>query len=160
VVAADSEVNSGQKIVYGDTTFDIYNYGVAHTDTDIMIAVNRNEVLFTGDNLFNGRLGRSLEGNVKGIIDSCETVVAEVQPVHIVPGHGRSGGMDMFNYALDAVRILYTTVQQEYENGVSDYEMKPVVEAAMLEYSDWEEFDNLLGKIINQAYLEIEADSF
>jgi len=160
VVGADTPVNHGQKFEYGDTSFEIYHYGVAHTDTDIMIAVNGNQVLFTGDNLFNGRLGRSLEGNVKGIIDSCETVVAEVKPQHIVPGHGQSGGMDMFNFALDAVRILYSNVKQHYEAGVSDYEMKPDVVEAMQAYKDWEEFDNLIGKIINQAYLEIEMADF
>lgn len=160
VVAADTAVNHGQTFRYGDTSFEIFNYGVAHTDTDIMIAVNKNEALFMGDNLFNGRLGRTLEGNIKGIIHSCEAVVATVQPQFIVPGHGQSGGLAMFDYAMDAVRILYATVQQQYQAGVSDYQMKPVVEAAMQDYKDWEEFDNLIGKLIGQAFLEIEAENF
>ena len=160
VVGADTPVNHGQKFEYGDTSFEIFNYGISHTDTDIMIAVNGNQVLFTGDNLFNGRLGRTLDGNIKGIINACETVIAAVKPQHIVPGHGRSGGMEMYNHAMDAVRILYTTVKRLYADGISDYEMKPEVEAEMLAYKDWEEFDNLLGKLISQAYLEIEMADF
>ena len=159
VVSADKEIDNGQNVVVGDTHFTIYNYGTAHTDSDIMIMVNRNEVLFTGDNLFNGRFGRSSEGTIKGVIDSCEKIM-QLKPVVIVPGHGQTGDMVMFNHALDAFRILYKIVEEQFEDDVSDFEMKPLVVKALSDYKEWEEFDNLLGKAISQAYLEIEEANF
>jgi len=51
-------------------------------------------------------------------------------------------------------------VREQYENDVSDFEMKPLVVEALKEYQGWEEFDNLIGKMINQAYLEIEEADF
>lgn len=159
-VPADTPINHGDYIKVGGTSFDIYHYGLAHTDNDIMIAVDGNRVLFMGDNLVNGRLGRTTEGNLKGLIDANETAVNKVKPQVIVPGHGQSGGMDMFNYALDLFRILYKTVKVQYEEGLSDFEMKPMVVEALLEYRNWEEFDALIGKSLNQAYLEIEAAEF
>lgn len=158
-VSADKAINHGDHITVGDTTFDIYHYGVAHTHTDIMIGVNKNAVLFMGDNLLNGRYGRTSDGNIKGVIDSSEKVIS-IKPVVIVPGHGQSGDLKMFNYALDSLRILYKTVAEQYEEGLSDFEMKPAVVESLHEYKHWEEFDDGLGKIISQAFLEIEATDF
>ena len=158
-VPPNIEIGHGDSITVGDTRFDILHYKPAHTDTDIMIAINGNEALFMGDNLVNGRLARAAEGSLKGVMQACDMAIA-IKPAVIIPGHGQSGGMDMYEHAADLFRILYKTVREQYQNDVSDFEMKPVVEAALLAYKDWEEFDNLLGKTINQAYLEIEADEF
>ena len=159
VVSANKAINHGDRISVGNTTFDIYHYGMAHTDTDIMIAVNQNAALFMGDNLVNGRLARTTEGNLKGLIESCEKVV-RIKPEVIVPGHGLSGGMEMFNHTLDFIRILYRTVKQQFDEELSDFEMKPIVVEALLDYHDWEEFDTNIGRSINQAYLEVEAAEF
>ncbi len=159
VVSADNIIKNADKIIIGDTSFDIMHYGIAHTDTDIMIAVNGNEALFTGDNLFNGRLARTAEGHIKRTIEACEKAV-EIKPGIIIPGHGQSGGMDMFNSSLDILRILYKTVQQQYEQEISDFEMKPAVVKALDKYKHWETFDELIGKTISQAYLEIEQADF
>ncbi len=159
-VNATHEINHGDKFTLGDTTFEIYHYGVAHTDTDIMISVDGGKALFMGDNLVNGRLGNTRDGNIKDLIEANEKVVAAVKPKVIVPGHGPSGGMEMFNHSLDFFRILYTTVQRLFEEDLADYEMKPQVAEALKDYKDWEDIDALLGKSINQAYLEIEAADF
>ena len=125
-----------------------------------MISVDGGKALFMGDNLLNGRLGNTRDGNIKGLIDANEKVVAAVQPQVIVPGHGQTGGMDMFNHSLDFFRILYATVQKLFEEDLADYEMKPQVAEAVKQYRNWEEVDALLGKTISQAYLEIEAADF
>ena len=159
-VNATNALNHGDRIRLGDTTFEIFHYGIAHTDTDIMISVDGGNALFMGDNLINGRLGNTRDGNIKGLIEANEKVVATVKPKVIIPGHGQSGGMSMFNHSLDFFRILYATVQHLFEEDLADYEMKPQVAKALKEYKDWQDVDALLGKTINQAYLEIEAADF
>jgi glyoxylase-like metal-dependent hydrolase (beta-lactamase superfamily II) len=159
IVPANVEIGHGDSITVGDTRFDVQHYATAHTDTDIMIAVNGNQILFMGDNLINGRLARTTEGNLKGLIEACDTAIA-IKPGIIVPGHGQSGGMDMYNESMELFRILYATVREQYQEGVSDFEMKPAVVEALAAYSDWEEFDANIGRTINQAYLEIEAAEF
>ncbi len=159
VVSANKVIKNEDKIIVGETSFDIMHYGIAHTDTDIMIAVNGNEALFMGDNLFNGRLPRTAEGHIKRTIEACEKAV-KIKPGVIIPGHGKSGDMEMFNHTLDVLRILYETVQQQYEQEISDFEMKPAVVKALDEYKHWETFDDLIGKTISQAFLEIEQADF
>ena len=159
IVAANKIIKNGDQITVGDTSFDIIHYGIAHTDTDIMIAVNQNAALFMGDNLLNGRLPRTSDGHIKKTIEACEQAV-KINPTVIVPGHGKSGGMQMYNHSLDILRILYKTVKQQYEQEISDFEMKPVVVKALDKYKKWETFDSLIGKVINQAFLEIEEADF
>jgi len=159
VVSANKVIKNADKIIVGETSFDIIHYGVAHTDTDLMIAVNGNEALFMGDNLFNGRLAMAADGHIKKTIQACEMAV-KIDPGVIIPGHGKSGDMNMFNHALDSLRILYSTVLQQYELEISDFEMKPAVVKALDKYRHWEAFDDLIGKTISQAYLEIEQAEF
>ena len=159
VVPANVEIGHGDSITIGDTRFDVQHYATAHTDTDIMIAVNGNQALFMGDNLVNGRLARTTEGNLQGLIEACQKAI-EIEPAIIIPGHGRSGGMDMYERVTRFFDILYATVREQYLEGVSDFEMKPVIVEALADYADWEEFDINIGRTINQAYLEIEAAEF
>ena len=56
----------------GDTTFRIYHTGQAHTNNDIMVEIEGENTLFTGDVVRNGLLGimeedASFEGNIAAI---------------------------------------------------------------------------------------------
>ncbi|MGV6853075.1 MAG: MBL fold metallo-hydrolase [bacterium] len=159
VVNANHAINNGDILMMGEVKFEIFHFGKAHTDTDIMISVNGNEALFMGDNLLNGRLGRTSDGNIKQLIESCEKV-AELNPKVIIPGHGKSGDMKMFNHSLDLFRILYQSVEKYYQDDLSDFEMKPLIIKDLSTYRDWEEFNDLIGKTISQVYLEVEDANF
>ncbi len=160
VVGANHSVKHGDVINVGNTSFTIYHYGIAHSHSDIMIAVNGGEAIFMGDNLFNGRLNQHAEGHIKKTWNSVEKAVAAAHAKVIVPGHGKSGGKAMLKQALDAHKLLYQSVQIQFEDDKSDFEMRADVEAVLTDYKHWEEFDSLLGKVINKAFLEIEEADF
>lgn len=157
---ANTTVKDGDMIKIGDTTFKIYHHQRTHTTSDIMIAVNNNEALFTGDNLFNGRINQHEGGHIKNTFDFVEKIVNQLQPKVIVPGHGASGGKQMVKHSLDAHRLLYDSVTKQYAEELSDFEMRPTIEAILYDYKGWEEFDNMLGKVINKAFLEVEEADF
>jgi glyoxylase-like metal-dependent hydrolase (beta-lactamase superfamily II) len=156
----DAAVDNDQVIRIGDVDFTIHHFGTTHTPTDIMISIRDGKILFTGDNLLNGRLGRTGDGHIGQMIKATDELVARLDPEVVVPGHGHSGDRSMYDHAMEPFRIIYRVVKEQYENDVSDFEMKPVVVEALKEYQGWEEFDNLIGKMINQAYLEIEEADF
>jgi len=158
-VLANKVVKNGHVVMVGDTRFTIYHVDSSHTHSDIMIAVN-NDVVFMGDNLFNGRLNPHSGGHIKKTWEAVEHVAAVVKPKVFVPGHGKSGGLNMLQHSLNAHKLMYQSVSKQYENDVEDFEMRVDVEKAIADYKSWEEFDKQLGKVINKAYLEIEADSF
>lgn len=160
IVGANKAVKHGDVIKLGDTSFTIYHYGIAHTHSDIMIAVNGGEAIFMGDNLFNGRLNQHAEGHIKKTWESVEKAVEASNAQVIVPGHGQSGGKDMLKHSLDVHKLLYQSVQAQFEDDKSDFEMRPTVEAVLADYSLWDQYALLLGKVINKAFLEIEEADF
>ena len=159
VVPPTQTIDNGDTFSVGDTSFRVYHYGKAHTTSDIMIEVVEPSVMFLGDNVLNRRIPRIDEGNIQGNIEACTKSAASGTSV-FVPGHGRSGDSAMVKQFCDYLTILYTTVKQYYDDGLSDFEMKPQVAEALKAYAAWSGFDQQLGKHISLAYLQIEEADF
>jgi glyoxylase-like metal-dependent hydrolase (beta-lactamase superfamily II) len=160
VVGPDTEINHGDVITVGDIEFRIHHYGVAHTHSDIMIELPAKKLIFLGDNALIGRIGRIDHfGNVKGNIEALGKAI-EMDNQYYIPGHGPSDGKEVAQSYLDFLSILYEEVGRHYEDGLSDFEMKPQVVAKLGNWSKWISFDEQVGKIINTAYMEIEEASF
>lgn len=145
-----------QGFVAGGVSFRILAPANAHSKTDIMIELPEEGVLFLGDNVMNGRLGRMDDGTFQGSIAACERALAAPAKV-FVPGHGASGGREIVVAYRDYLATLFATVKREYEAGRQDYEMKEAVKAALARYAGWEGFDLHLGRQISVAVLEIES---
>ncbi len=47
-----------------------------------------------------------------------------------------------------------------YEEGISDFDMKPRIAERLSRFKDWPGFEEELGKHISLAYLEVEASAF
>lgn len=157
---ASHPVKHADVIHIGDTSFTIYHYGVMHTHSDIMIAVNQSEVIFMGDNLYNGRYNPHADGHIKKTWEGVEKALNASKAKVIVPGHGKTGNQAMMRFSLNGYKILYQSVRTQFEEDLSDFEMRPTVEALLGDYKHWQEFDNVLGKLINKAFLEIEEAEF
>ena len=56
--------------------------------------------------------------------------------------------------------ILRETVAKYYDEGMSDFEIKPKVVKALAKFKDWKLFDENLGRLVSLAYLEVEAEEF
>ncbi len=79
---------------------------------------------------------------------------------YFVPGHGPGGGPEVPEAFRRYLGTLYATVQELYEQDLSDFEMKPRVSEALAAYRDWFGFEEFPGPNISQAYLEVEAQAF
>jgi len=159
VVAPDKAVNHGDEIRVGKHTFRIHHYGKAHTTTDIMVEVVEPGVVFTGDNVLNGRVTRLDDGDITGNIQALTEILKTNAAVY-VPGHGMSGDRSVVDSMHTYLDTLYTSVAALFEEGLSDFEMKDSISAKLQDYADWEDFDVQLGKHISFAYLKIEAAAF
>lgn len=145
-----------QSFNVGGITFRILAPPKAHSDTDIMIHVVEEEVLFLGDNVMNARLGGMSDGTFRGNIAACERALAV--PARIfVPGHGRTAGQEIVAAYRDYLSILFETARAEYDKGRQDYEMKDTIRAKLGRYVGWAGFDLNFGRHISVAVLEIEA---
>jgi glyoxylase-like metal-dependent hydrolase (beta-lactamase superfamily II) len=148
-------LGDGAEVKTGGMTFRIHAPANAHSDTDIMIHVLEESVVFGGDNLMSKRLPRLDDATFKGSIEACR-IAAGLNATRYVPGHGPTGGVEIVKAYERYLATLYAEVEKNYAAGKSDYEMKDAVVAKLKPYADWANFDDVVGKHISLAILEIE----
>ncbi len=159
VRAPNRAVKDGDEIQLGGTTFRFIHPGPAHTNNDLMIYLPQEEVLFLADNVCNRRIVRMDDGTFRGSVAAID--VALTLPAKVwIPGHGKTGDAQIAHAYRDYLDSLYKTVGQHYEEGLSDFEMKPLVATELERFATWPGFDDELGKHVSLALLEYEAASF
>ena len=150
-------IGNGEELKTGGITFRIHAPPDAHSHTDIMIQVVEDAVVFGGDNFLSKRLPRLDDATFKGGVEACR-VAAGLNARHYVPGHGPSGGVEIVKAYGNYLATLYAEVKKYYDAGKNDYDMKDAVVAKLKAYADWTHFDDVIGKHISLAVLEIEAN--
>ncbi len=169
-VVPDLPVKDGEVISIGGIDFqmhaqkqnkssDIDYIGKAHTDSDIALVVGPDNTLFTGDLVFNSLLGRMDDGNFMGLLAFLDNLIG-LQPNVVVPGHGQTGDVSLIEEMYELNHTLYQTVEQHYEEGLTDFEIKPLVMEALEDFADWTGFEQSIGRIVSLCYLEVEQNSF
>lgn len=159
VVKPDHPVRDGDTFDIGGLTYRVMNNDKAHTDTDIMLLVEQRGVMFLGDNAGHQRILRLEGGSFPGNVEALDNALATDATV-FVPGHGPTGGREVAERYRDYLTAVYSTAQQAVDEGLSDFEMRPLLMAKLDPWKDWAGFDVELGKHINGAYLEAEAAAF
>ncbi|NKB63364.1 MAG: MBL fold metallo-hydrolase [Gammaproteobacteria bacterium] len=158
-VIPDSPVVDGDQIQIGDRVFSIHHKGKAHTTSDIAIMVMPGKVLFTGDLVFNKRLGRMDDGHFGGLSETLDHLIG-LAPETVVPGHGMTDGVGIIQNAKRLNDLIHRVVQEKFEEGLSDFEIKPIVVERTSEFSDWDGFEQSIGRVVSLSYLEVEEENF
>lgn len=106
----------------------------AHSDDDIMLAVEEDRMLFAGDLFFTGRIPFVGNADSKVWLGALERML-EVKPVVVVPGHGEASTRTMEDMQLTRDYLLY--LRKKIGEAVAD--MVPFEEA--YEKIDWTPFE-------------------
>lgn len=158
-VYPDKAIKDKTKITIGGMTFKIHAPDKAHSNTDIMLQVVEQKVLFLGDNVLQNRIGRMDDGTFRGNIAACD-IALQVPARQFVPGHGKTGGKKVVKAYRNYLNTVYSEVRKYMDEGMSDFEMKPQIRARLNDYHQWIGFDHELGKHISLALLEAEQAEF
>ena len=151
------EAANGQEFKIGGKTFRIHSSTDAHSKTDLMIEMVEDRILFTGDNVLNRQVMNLRDGTFKGVMKATDQALALDARVY-VPGHGKTGDRTLVVAQKTYFDILMSEVRRMYDEGKSDFEMKPVIAQKLKAYKDWAEWDINLGQQISLAILEIEQE--
>ncbi len=152
VAAAD-----GQEFRIGGKTFRIHSSTDAHSKTDLMIEMVEDRILFTADNVLNHQVMNIRDGTFKGVMKATDRALA-LNAALYVPGHGKTGNRKFVEDQKAWFATLMVEVRRMYNEGKSDYEMKPVVAEKLKAYKNWAEWDSNLGPQISLAILEVEQE--
>ena len=157
-IAADATYLEG-------TTTETFVHGVrvvfwvpqaSHTVGDLLVYLPDDRVLIAGDVLVNGVVPTLQDGYLKNWIKTLDQI-KQLSAVHFVPGHGGLMTTTDVNALRDTMSRFYSGVREGYRRGAGEAEIRK-----SLELSAWERLERsyVIGRNINRAYLEVEADSF
>lgn len=149
------EARDKQEFRIGGKTFRIHAPGNAHSKTDIMIERVEDRMLFTGDNVLSRQVMNLRDGTFAGVMKATDEALALDAKIY-VPGHGKTGDRKLVEEQKAFFDILMREVRRMYDEGKSDYEMKPVLVEKLKAYRNWAEWDANLGPQISLAILEVE----
>jgi len=155
----DLRINDGDVLEFGDMEFSIHHMGQAHTHSDIAIIVQPDNTMFTGDLVFNKRLGRMDDGHFSGLLETLDYLLT-LAPTVVVPGHGQTSDVSAIEKTRQLHGQMFESIAAQFDEGLSDFEMKDSVVEQLSEFSDWSGFEQGIGRMISLGYLEIEENSF
>jgi glyoxylase-like metal-dependent hydrolase (beta-lactamase superfamily II) len=138
----------------GDTTFEIYHVGQAHTPGDSFIWLPRENVMFTGDIVYVERmLGVGTQSNSKSWIRVYQSMAA-YKPQYLVPGHGQATNLSQANKdTYDYLVFLRKSVSDFMENGGDITDISSVKQTR---FNYLLNHETLSGRNAQQVYIEME----
>jgi cyclase len=129
----------------------------SHTIGDLMVLLPEDNVLIAGDILVKGVVPTLQDGYLKNWISTLDQILALSSVDQYVPGHG-----DLMDRAeVGALRAtlgrFHSAISEGVRQGRSEVDLRKSVDV-----SAWEKLERayVIGRNINRAYLEVEADSF
>ncbi|MCU7845455.1 MAG: MBL fold metallo-hydrolase [Candidatus Thiodiazotropha sp. (ex Monitilora ramsayi)] len=149
----------GDELKLGGIAFRILYEPKAHSHSDIMIELPKHKVVFLGDNVMRDRFGRMDSGTFSGNIAAIDMALATDAEI-FVPGHGHTGGREVPEAYRKYLSTIRSEVEKYFDEGLSDFEMKPKIVESLAQFQQWVDFEQNIGRHINLAYLEVEAAMF
>ncbi len=155
----DNSIETETVLDLGGVQLRIIPVGNAHTPGSLLVTVEPDAVVFTGDVLYRGRLLSILsESRVQGWINAFERL-RQFGVALFIPGHGEPGPLSAFEHS---THEYLTALKQHMDHAVDeDIDLQDAI--GSFDQSGWKglaDFKALSGRNAHQAYLQSEAAAF
>ena len=116
---------TGDKLVLNDGTreVDFLFLGWGHTPGDGYVWLPAERVLATGDAAVNGPRNKLLDAYLANWPKALDKAIA-LGPLHVLPGHGDAGGIEILQGQMRFLVDLYAAVKAQVDAGKKPAEMK------------------------------------
>ncbi len=143
----------------GDAAVLLHHFGRAsHTDNDVIVRVNDNQVIHTGDLVFSGLhpyFDPTAGVTARGWIATLREVRALCKPDTVVlPGHGAVGGPGVIDAQRAYLERLIEAVQKEIDAGKTGDETAEM----SWEFMNGLGFEQVRARAIRAVYNELKGD--
>jgi glyoxylase-like metal-dependent hydrolase (beta-lactamase superfamily II) len=121
---------AGDKLVLNDGTreVDFLFFGLGHTPGDGYVWLPKERVLATGDAAVNGPRNKLLDAYLENWPKALDKAIA-LKPLHVLPGHGDAGGIEILEGQRQFLIDLYAAVKVQADAGKKPAEMQIVLPA-------------------------------
>jgi len=111
----DIEIEANTKIMLNDTEVDIISVAPSHSNSDLLLWLPKEKVVFCGDVVFGGAIAYSAKG-MKLWSTALDYIIDVLKPDVVVPGHGAICGIDFVKECKD----YFSTVMSEFDRYYDD----------------------------------------
>lgn len=151
---ADATFSDSLHFNVGETRFEIYHAGAAHTPGDSFIWLPQQRIMFSGDIVYIERmLGVGAQSDSASWVSVYETM-AGYAPDSLVPGHGHAATLQRANAdTYDYLIFLRSQVREFFDTGG---DIANIGSLDQSRFSYLENSDTLAGRNAQRVYTEIE----
>jgi glyoxylase-like metal-dependent hydrolase (beta-lactamase superfamily II) len=128
----------------------------SHTAGDLLVFLPDDDLMIAGDVLVNRVVPTLQDGSLKNWIRTLEEI-RSFGAVYFVPGHGDLMTAADVASLRSAMLRFYTGVKEGFRSGQNEENIRKSLDLSM-----WQGLERsyVIGRNVNRAYLEVEADSF
>ena len=136
LISADKWLTEDARFVMGGLHFQLRYVGPAHSPEDLVMYVQEDSVLYSGDMLFKGRVPFIGEADSRAWLTSLDKLLA-LKPKFLVPGHGAASNNPAQDLEFTRDYLIY--LRQAMGKAVQDF--VPFDQAYA--NTDWKKFEKL-----------------
>jgi cyclase len=137
------------------TDITLYHFGAGHTDNDLVVFFENDNVIHTGDLVFAGLhpfFDPSAGVTAKGWVNSLKKTLAHCDSkTTVIPGHGQPGDRSLITNQINYLEQLVEQVQKQIDAGTT----KEAVAEMQWDFMDGLGFDRIRSRAINAVYDEL-----
>ena len=128
----------------------------AHTNSDLLVYIPSQKLLFAGDLVFNGRLPSMRDGNINGWIKALEKI-KKMDVKYIIGGHGTLVSKKSVDFTYNYLTTLKNQVANLLEEGVDIGEA--VDKVIMSKYKNVPFYNSMHRQNVEHVYRTLEWES-
>ncbi|QIB70387.1 MBL fold metallo-hydrolase [Aminipila butyrica] len=155
----DILIEANTKIMLDDMEVDIINVAPSHSESDLLLWLPKEKVVYCGDVVFGGAIAYSAEG-MKLWSKALDFIVDELKPEIVIPGHGGICGIEFVKECKDYFSTVMSEFEKHYEDDLSPLEIAKKCDIS--EFLHWLQpyrlFINILALTNDRRGLPTPAD--
>lgn len=146
--------DSSMRMHFNGDPINILHGGPGHTDGDSAVIFTDRNLVHMGDIYINGGypfVDADHGGSLIGIVEFCESVLAELEPgATVVPGHGPVSTYDELAEYAAMLRVIYERISSLVEDGAS---LEQLIAAEPT--ADWDEAKGDPSGLLDRTYASL-----
>lgn len=143
-IEPDIEINDDIEIRLGDTKVQVLNVAPSHSNSDVLLWMPEDKVLFAGDVVFNGCTAYS-EAGVHNWVKVLDRIINEIKPEVVVPGHGAICDVNFVQEQRDYLMNILDGVDKFYTDGISAVELSKKIDLS--KYLHWIQPERIFSSV-------------
>ncbi|SMC60342.1 MBL fold metallo-hydrolase [Papillibacter cinnamivorans] len=118
----DILIEANTKIMLNDMEVDVISVAPSHSDSDLLLWLPKEKVVFCGDVVFGGAIAYSAKG-IKLWTGALDFIINELKPEVVIPGHGAICGLDFVKECKDYFETVMSEFEKHYDEESSALEI-------------------------------------